>query len=88
MYPQQFGGGYGGGYGGYGGYGMGLRTGTSLGVGGGYGGYGGGMYGGGGMGGIGMGGYGVINNPQETLYRQQQLKTLIQTTIVPDSWNP
>jgi hypothetical protein len=93
---NQFGGGFGGGYGTgglYGNYGT-MRTGTSLGVGGnggyggGYGGYGGGYgMGGMGMGGIGMGGYGVANDPAETLYRQQQLKTLIQSTIVPDSWN-
>ena len=91
---NQYGGGIGGGYGGgglYGNYGT-IGTGTSLGVGGyggGYGGYPGGGYGMGGMGmgGIGMGGYGVARDPAETYLRQQQLKTLIQTTILPDTWN-
>ncbi len=87
---NQYGGGYGGG-GLYGNYGT-IGTGTSLGVGGygvGYGGYPGGGYGMGGMGmgGIGMGGYGVARDPAETYLRQQQLKTLIQTTILPDTWN-
>jgi len=75
-------GGYGGGMGGYGG-GMGGYGGGMGGYGGGMGGYGGGMGGyGGGMGG-GMGGMGMQDN---SIYRAQDLVTLIENTIQPDTW--
>jgi Flp pilus assembly secretin CpaC len=78
------GGGYGGG--GYGGYGGGGYGGGMGGYGGG--GYGGGMggYGGGMMGGMGMmgGGMGMFDYDRE--YRADNLITLIQDTVEPDSW--
>ena len=83
-YGGMGGGGYGGGgMGGYGGGGMGGYGGGGMGGygGGGMGGYGGGgmgggMYGGGGMGGMNIGG----------AYRAEDLVTLIEETIEPDTW--
>jgi len=78
-------GGYGGGMGGYGG-GMGGYGGGMGGYGGGMGGYGGGMGGyGGGMGGYG-GGMGGMGMQDTSIYRAQDLVTLIENTIQPDTW--
>jgi general secretion pathway protein D len=71
------GGGYGGMGGGYGGMGGGYG-----GMGGGYGGMGGGY---GGMGG-GYGGMGGMGMQDTSIYRADDLRTLIQDTIEPDSW--
>jgi general secretion pathway protein D len=75
-------GGYGGmgGMGGYGGGGYGGMGGGYGGMGGGYGGMGGGY---GGMGGYGMGGMGMQDT---SIYRAQDLVTLIENTIQPDTW--
>jgi tetratricopeptide (TPR) repeat protein len=83
-YGGMGGGGYGGmGGGGYGGMGGGGYGGMG---GGGYGGMGGGGYGGG-MGGGGYGGgMGGMGMEDTSIYRAQDLLTLIQDTIEPDSW--
>jgi len=96
-YGGMGGGGYGGmgggGYGGMGGGGYGGMGGGGMG-GGGYGGMGGGGYGGmggGGYGGMGGGGYGGMGGGGMGMniggaYRAQDLATLIQETIDPDTW--